>query len=100
MTVAEASAKWGVCESTIRKYILAGVVSGVYRVKIRNGYKWIIPDDLPCPAEKYAMRNAPSEKEAYILRYSGTMSIKTIAANLGISTAEVRRIFDRLDIEL
>jgi DNA-directed RNA polymerase specialized sigma24 family protein len=102
MTVEEAAKKWGIAETTVRQYIRAGVVSGAYKEKTNRGcgFRWIIPDDAPCPYQKYVMRNAPTEKEAYILKYCGTLSIRSIAENLGISTAEVRNIFDRLEIEL
>lgn len=100
MTVAKAAKNWGLHESTVRQYIRAGVIPGAYMAKNNGPAKWFIPDDTPSPVEKYKLRNAPSSKERYVMKYCGTLSIKEISKNLGISTAEVRNIFDSLKVAL
>lgn len=96
MTTREAGEKWGVAECTVADWIRAGLIPGAYKAMLKGHERWMLPDDATCP--RYVMR--ADTKEEYILKYSGTLSIKSIAANLGISTAEVRSIFDRLDVEL
>jgi hypothetical protein len=90
--VREAGEKWGVDPSTVAHWIRKGFVPGAYKIKHKGSDLWIVPDDAACPRKIVPVDN----KEAYILKHSGTHSIKAIAEKLGISTMEVRQIFDQL----
>ena len=104
MTVPEAAAKWGVAKESIRRWARHGLFPGCSKVKIRSGYQYILPDDAE-PPPKGAMRGmqelaererSPAEREDYIAKYGGTLSVKAIAERLGIPAQEVRLIYDRL----
>lgn len=94
----------GVCVETVNRYIHAGRLRGVIKVRHPNAYGFIyaIPEEaVALPKELCSPRPSgkdylPEEMAEYIRRHCGTRTYSQISRELGISTAEVRRIYDHL----
>ena len=110
MTTQQAVEKWGVSKTSVKQWLRDGLIPGARKVKIRNSMTWILPNDAVPPPKgsncgrKRGIPNsdvpqAPKgrmSKEKFIMLHSGTKSTRGIAQALGISTAEVRAIYDRI----
>lgn len=102
MTAAQAAKKWGVSVGMVWSYLLQGRVPGAYQAN-GNAGKWHVPDDAQKTARKNARRISKvvpamtqDEKEAYIRRFCFLKTYGELSAALGLTTAEVRDIYERL----
>lgn len=112
MTTQEAADKWGVTKSTVKKWCRYDLIPGVYKVKMHRGMTWILPDDAvpppPGTGRKRGGQNSDSSakpkrgmtNERYIMLNGATQSTRWIAQVLGISTAEVRAIYDKVYMKI
>ena len=103
MTCEDAAALWGLALSTVQRWARKGMIEGVTRVRARSGTRYEIPNDAKMPDVVLHPKRKNSEEhcrqlspEQYITLYGGMQSGREIADRLGISTREVRRIYDRI----
>lgn len=110
MTAQQAVEKWGVSKTSVKQWLRDGLIPGARKVKTKHGPTWFLPNDAVPPTMKFKcgrkrgipnsdVPQAPKRRisnEKFIMMHSGTKSTKGIAQALGISTAEVRAIYDRI----
>ena len=108
MTAQEAADKWGVSKSAVKDWCREALIPGVYKVKMHRGMTWMLPDDAvpppPGTGRKRGGHNSDTitpgkrmkARAAFIMQHAGTKSTRSIARALGISTDEVRSIYDRI----
>ena len=107
MKTREAAAKWGVSLSAVKTWLYNGAIPGAYKVPTNYGMAYFIPDDAPCPPKnaRHGMKRTADctcppkgsmSNRRYIAMYGASKSTASIAETLGITTKEVRAIYDRL----
>lgn len=116
LTVKEFSIKIGADKSSILRWINEGRIPGAKLMKLDNGKKscYMIPDDAVRPESKYHLSNRADayeskfkpdtskivdkerKKQLDFVSAHLTWSVRSIAHNLGVSTDEVRELFNEL----
>lgn len=116
LTVREFSIKIGADKSSILRWINEGRIPGAKLMKLDNGKKscYMIPDDAVRPESKYHLSDRADayagkfkpdtskivdkehRKQLDFVAEHLTWSVRSIAHNLGVSTGEVRELFDEL----
>lgn len=106
MTFNEATAKWRVSGDALRAALHNGLVPGARFVSNGRGRQWYIPDDAssPCPEKEtcygfsgpaYAFYDT-SDPLHFVRMNANSQSIKWIAKTLGISTMDVREMYEQV----
>lgn len=104
MTIAETARKWFVGEWVVRNALLKGKIPGAVKVQGAHGLVWFIPGDAPDPIPpaisgsngaqpKYTNVSDPVR---FVQFNCNTQSIRWIARMLGITTQDVRDIYDQI----
>lgn len=111
MTTAQAARRWGVSQERVRQFLQEGRVQGAIKPGgDRLNRPWIIPDDAVRPPKmvraplvtRKMIRAKPAriaqptdDPLLYVCEQHMSMSVRWIARALGITTHEVRRLYDQ-----
>lgn len=105
MTVSEAAKKWHCTEYMALKAVRSGTVAGAAKVSSRYGPRWDVPEDAPCPIASFDGTKTPgmlpsyadiSDPVKFVRLNANTESIRYLARQLGVSTGQVRSIYDQV----
>lgn len=101
MNAREAAKKWHCDETIVGKWLRNGLVPNAVKETWRCGLRWNIPDDAPCPVSAYkpgvrADFMDTSDPVRFVKLNSIEKSIKWIARQLGVSTMEVRELYEQV----
>ena len=121
MTAQEAAEKWGFNRRTVTKWCREGIIKDWQMIsRPGGGRELFIPDNTPRPdrrkgyspnangvVRKYTRAThvivrpdgpppTRSEIENHLLRFAGTHTYRQLQQETGLSTAEIRTIYERL----
>lgn len=111
ISMTELADKWQCSRTKIRIMVRAGAIRGAHMGIVGRQKGWLFPSDVTYEetgweeqgkGNQYAqIRNGGAIQtgetaESYILRHEASLSTRQIAQDLGITSDEVRRIYDQL----